>query len=297
MHHDDHGGRHGAGITGTDRGRKRRWSLIALMHGSEFGHRRQPGVGSERTHRMDRGRFDGLARLVSANMKQSRRRALAVILGAVALGQSPVVPPASGKTRRKRKARAKARATAEPCFPGTGCILGPGRDNAGCDFSHSTTLVGKNVSGSDLRGANFIGANAFGANFQGADLGDSCFVDANLLNAKLDGADTSDAIFCRTVMPDGTINESGCNKGTACCPTEAPPPQDGTCRGLFNLCGIIAGDCCEGLTCTTTFAIVVTACQKVCETDDDCRPYSTNLKCASDVLVCPSSLGKCCVPR
>ena len=50
-------------------------------------------------------------------------------------------------------------------------------------------------SGCDLRGAHFLGVNLIGANLSGADL----------TNANLEGA-----YFCRTVMPSGEENNSGC---------------------------------------------------------------------------------------
>jgi uncharacterized protein YjbI with pentapeptide repeats len=33
---------------------------------------------------------------------------------------------------------------------------------------------------------------------------------ANLKGAKMDGAKLDDAKFCKTVMPDGAVNDSGC---------------------------------------------------------------------------------------
>jgi hypothetical protein len=252
---------------------------------------------------MDRDRFDGLARLVSANSKPSRRGMLAAVLGAVAFGRQPAASPAKRRSRRRGKvgaqAKTKAVAAAPICYPGgAACVPGRGRNNSGCDFSGSTVFVDKDARGSNLSNANFRDADAYGADFRGANLSGACFVDASLYGAKL-GASVNlhGAVFCRTVMPDGSIDDSGCDNGTPCCPTDAPPPQGGTCRGLYNLCGIFAGECCEGLTCTTTFAIVVTACQKVCQTDADCRPYSAKLKCDFDAKVCPTSLGKCCVPK
>jgi hypothetical protein len=59
-----------------------------------------------------------------------------------------------------------------------------------------------------------------GAGFRGANLSGSCFVGANLLNAHLDSAvNLHGSIFCGTRMPDGSMNDSGCAQGTACCPT------------------------------------------------------------------------------
>lgn len=252
---------------------------------------------------MERSRFDGLARLVFATRTRSRRSALAAIVGAVALGREPAGTLAKGRSKRKRRVRAQAKTTAAipaaACYPGgSTCVPGRGKNNSGCDFSSSTAFVDANARGANLSNTNFRDADAYGADFRGANLSGACFVDASLFGAKLGASvNLNGAIFCRTVMPDGSIDDSGCANGAACCPTDAPPPQGGTCRGLYNLCGLFAGDCCEGLTCTTTFAIVVTACQKVCQSDADCRPFSARLKCDFDAKVCPTSLGKCCVPK
>jgi len=239
---------------------------------------------------MDRRQFDGLARLVSANLPQSRRRALAALVGAVVLGRAPAASLAKG--------RGKVKAQAKTCYPGTQCSPGRGKNNSGCDFSNSTTFIEQDVRGSNLSNANFTDTDAWGADFRGANLSGACFVNATLLDAKLGNSVNLDkAIFCHTIMPDGSIDDSGCDKATACCPT-APPPQGDTCRGLFNLCGPLSfGECCEGLTCERTIAQVVTACEKVCQTDADCRPFSTHLKCDFDPLICPVSVGKCCTPK
>jgi hypothetical protein len=61
---------------------------------------------------MDRGQFDTLARLVS--VQQSRRSALAAILGAALLRHDAAT--ALAKDRGKGKARAKAKATTKPCL-------------------------------------------------------------------------------------------------------------------------------------------------------------------------------------
>ena len=95
---------------------------------------------------MDRSQFDLLARLVSSS--QSRRSALAALLGAALLGRDPGVTLAKGK--RKVKVQAKAKAKAKPCYPGTTCTPGKGKNTSGCDFSGSTAFFERDVRGSNL---------------------------------------------------------------------------------------------------------------------------------------------------
>ena len=83
-----------------------------------------------------------------------------------------------------------------------------------------------------LSRANFANANASGADFRGAILADACLVDAILLDARIDNSTVlRGAIFCNTRMPDGTINNAGCDRPTACCPT--------SCEG--DGCGPVGG--------------------------------------------------------
>lgn len=76
------------------------------------------------------------------------------------------------------------------------------------------------LSGANLHLANFTNSYLREANLSGADLGDALMVNANmkgavlaganLKGAKMDGAKLDDATFCKTVMPDGAVNDSGC---------------------------------------------------------------------------------------
>ena len=72
-----------------------------------------------------------------------------------------------------------------------------------------TNLLSTNFENADLRGADLTDANAIDANFAGADLRG-----ANLTNLDLTGAHFKDAvidettIFCKTVMPGGTLRHS-----------------------------------------------------------------------------------------
>ena len=76
------------------------------------------------------------------------------------------------------------------------------------------------LSGANLHMANFTNAYLREANLSGADLSDAVLLNANmkgavlnganLKGAKLDGAKLDEVTFCKTVMPDGAVNDSGC---------------------------------------------------------------------------------------
>ena len=79
--------------------------------------------------------------------------------------------------------------------------------------------------GAILANTNFTGADASGADFRAAVLNGACFVDADLTDARIDNSTVLDrAIFCNTVMPDGSIDNSGCGQQSTCCPC-----PDGNC--------------------------------------------------------------------
>jgi hypothetical protein len=145
---------------------------------------------------------------------------------------------------------------------------------------------------------NFTNADAGGTDFRGANLSGSCFVDASLRNARLgNSVNLGGAIFCNTVTPDGSIDNSGYGKGTACCPTtcqgEACTPE--TCHGFGDLCGTVAGPCCPERTCINP---PLSICNKFRTTDADCTPLSPDLVCAKNApTVCgpglPGDVGCC----
>ena len=56
-----------------------------------------------------------------------------------------------------------------------------------------------------LHQLNLIGANLIGANLSQANLSE-----ANFRGAEIHGAYLDTAVFCKTIMPDGKINNSGC---------------------------------------------------------------------------------------
>jgi hypothetical protein len=187
---------------------------------------------------MNREHFDALTRFVSTT--SSRRGALAALLGAAFLHQGPGLDDTEARRRRKRKRKAKRRRRRlkrrthvvfipvlppppppQPaCFTGKNCNFpGPGVVSENCNFSGSTTFVDLDVQGAILNGANFTDADASGTNFHGVLLKGACFVGADLFGATIDESTLLEgAIFCNTTMPDGSLNNTGCNQGTACCP-------------------------------------------------------------------------------
>ena len=93
-----------------------------------------------------------------------------------------------------------------------------------------TNFSGANLRSADLTGANLIGANLKGSNLTTADFTDAKLIGANLTDANLtktdliranltganltranlDGTHLSEARYCFTLMPDESVNNSGC---------------------------------------------------------------------------------------
>jgi hypothetical protein len=97
--------------------------------------------------------------------------------------------------------------------PFTVCIS-PRANLSGADL-HQANLTGADLSGADLSGANLNFANLSGADLPGTDLSGADLRRANLFKADLraadlTGADLSGTHFCRTTMPDGSINNRHC---------------------------------------------------------------------------------------
>ena len=91
----------------------------------------------------------------------------------------------------------------------------------GCDLS-GADLRGANFTDADLKGANLHGANLSRANLSGANLSNADLFGANLSRADLTGADLTGAVYlkftniraaklCKTKTPWG-IDNSGCKK-------------------------------------------------------------------------------------
>jgi hypothetical protein len=187
--------------------------------------------------RMDHEHFDTLARRVFTDLRQSRRTALATVFAAALLRRD--LSAALAKPTAKR-AKAKSGAAGDRCFPGTSCVPGPGKNASRCDYAFSTLFRNRNARGANLSQSNFYNADLTGADLRGANLSGGCFINANLTEAKLGNSVNLDrAIFCRTTMPDGKIDNSGCEGDTPCCHRRE---QD--CRDQHILCFTSDGFTC-----------------------------------------------------
>jgi len=69
---------------------------------------------------------------------------------------------------------------------------------------------GCDLSGADLSGANLVGADLVGADLTEANLTEVDLTNANLSGANLSEANLYDVVFCRTRMPDGSIEDGDC---------------------------------------------------------------------------------------
>ena len=74
------------------------------------------------------------------------------------------------------------------------------------------TCPGCDLIGAYLIGAYLSSANLIGANLSGADLSLADLSLANLSGANLSGTNLSGAILCKTTMPDGHVEDSGCGQ-------------------------------------------------------------------------------------
>jgi hypothetical protein len=257
-------------------------------------HRTQP----KKEWPMDPTRFDALVRSLGT---VASRRALAGLLAALA---APLLPGSASADRKRGKARGKRRgrrirAEAVPasCCGGGNCTPGPGKNLQKCCYE-GQNLAGANFKGSNLGSANFSGATLTNADFRSANLDKACFVDANLTGAKLAGANTGTAIFCRTTMPDGLVNNSGCDKGTECCPTcdaARPCPADQVCCG--GRCR--RGDCCTDAQCPSGLCCARVCCAEgqVCRdgtcADSVCPPGGDACGSAQSVTRCSATVPGC----
>ena len=171
---------------------------------------------SEKGESVDRDRFDTLAKLYAASA--SRRGALVGLLAAALFPPDPAAVVAGKRSRKRVKQNTAGATAAAPCYPGTKCTPGRGRNSSGCDFALSTLFRNLDVRGSNLSNSSFAGADLRGADFRGANLSGGCFAGADLTGARLGSSvNLSGAIFCNTTMPDGTIDNRGCEGETPCC--------------------------------------------------------------------------------
>jgi hypothetical protein len=289
-------------------------------------------AGNEATRRgsaiVDREQFDALTRLIGA--KGTRRSALVALLSTLVLHQEPESIRAGGLTRKgkgngngnvhhhkRRKGKRRRRSVAPPprvtprpltpvvvnCFPGATCNFpGAGVVAKGCDFSDSDTFRDLDVSGAIFSGSNFTAADLAGADLRGALLDGACLVGADLFDARLDTSTLLEgAIFCNTVMPDGSRNDTGCSRGNSCCPTCVAPRPCGAgqicCHGRC-----LAGVCCDDRDCPEHAVCTGGACVCAphyypCGRSGVCIPDDT---CCDDPDTCPENetctgLGGACV--
>jgi uncharacterized protein YjbI with pentapeptide repeats len=72
------------------------------------------------------------------------------------------------------------------------------------------SLSGAHLQGATLADATLVGADLRYADLTGTDLSGADLTDAELTGATTSGTTWDGATFCRTTMPDGTVNNSGC---------------------------------------------------------------------------------------
>jgi len=228
---------------------------------------------------VDGSHFDVLARQYG-----SRRTAVGGLLAGLLL---PLDAARGKNKRRKRKGKENRKGVAAQevsCWRAGACILKKGANISRCDlegYDPSTPLdcTGCNLSRANLRGADLSGVNLTRANLSG-----SCLVNANLKGAIVAGStNLYDAIFCNTTMPNGSINNSGCLNGTACCPTTScttsgtcvTPAQicleSGYCANCSNLCSSSCAVCLQPIGGGTVCAGGTSGSCADCSADSECR--------------------------
>jgi hypothetical protein len=187
-----------------------------------------------------------------------------------------------GKEKKGKDQRSGAAAQAEVCWRAGACSPKKGANVSQCDlagYAPSTPLncTGCNASRANLRGANLTGANLTKANLSGA-----CLVDANLRGATITNTtNLYNAIFCRTTMPDGSVNNSGCGSGAACCPTCL---REGASCGAGSV-----GSCCGTSQCRNG------ACSTC--TPTTCEAQGKNCGQIADGCGQPLDCGACTAPQ
>jgi hypothetical protein len=236
---------------------------------------------------MDDQAFDRLTRLLSSGV--SRRSGLRAALG-LALAGLPGMEAGAGKRHRRPQKRKKgarrteAQAVAASCFTGSPCMVGPAKNLANCNLEGSTAFNGANCKGCNVSKGNLRRVDARGVNFTNANLSSACLVGADLSGGTLKNANMNGTVFCRTMMPDGSTNNSGCGKATACCPT---------CVELGGVCSAGAGgSCCSGAGCVSGHCACPAAKPDVC--NGGCTDLQTDrTNCGACGQRCAS--GETCV--
>lgn len=203
---------------------------------------------------MDGSQFDLLTRRLS-----SRRTALGGLLAGLTL------PPLDAAARKKSKAQKRKgkntrRVTAQAtCWRAGACLVSKGSNVSQCNLAGYSAPDGLDCTRCNLSRANLRGADLTGVNFTRANLSGSCLVDADFTDATFaNSTNLYGAIFCNTTMPDGSINDSGCASGTACCPAGCAPQCTGKACGANDGCGspCQSGSCPTCKTCDSTGACV-----------------------------------------
>jgi hypothetical protein len=249
---------------------------------------------------MDAGTLDRVSRLFGS--ARSRRAVIGTLLVAGLLGvlvDSTADEDAQGRRRRRRRERARAggtgdsaprrihaAATAASCYPAAACTPGPRRDLAKCDLGGTTVLARANCSRCNLSKTNLAAADGRGVILRGANLGGACLTDADFTGADLSGASLAGAIRCRTVLPDGSVDDSGCGKATSCCPT---------CIAIGAACEPGAGGgCCGGAECRDRVCACPEDAPHRC--DGLCRACCTDAQCDAGRVCCNGRCraGDCC---
>jgi hypothetical protein len=229
---------------------------------------------------MDDHVFDRLTRMVSTS--GSRRAAIGALLAATLLFS---LPDASAKRRNHRKEKnGKAKAQAEPCWRAGACILKKGANVSQCNLAGYTAPPSLNCTGCNISRANLSRANLSGVNFTRANLSGSCLVDANFTGAIFaNNTNLYNALFCRTKMPDGSVNNSGCDSETACCSTAPCVPT--TCEAQGVACGPIPDGCGNTLQCGTCTGAFTTclAGECTCSAGEPCGGFCVASSCGAGV--------------
>jgi hypothetical protein len=269
---------------------------------------------------MDPMQFDRLVR--SLARPASRRATLAALVSGLLAGL-PSTDNAAAKQHRKHRDRGKERHTTQGgkpakdkpakgkpakdagkrndakqpdrsgaatkgCCSGGNCAPGPGKNLTQCCYAERD-LTRANFRGVNATKASFRGANLRNADFRGANLQEACLVEADIRGAKFGGANLQNVIRCRTQTDTG-IDNSGCSKGTACCPTELGAPQP---------CTSVA-DCpdhaCATKTCTQG-QCVYTPVSSGPSPNTLCTFCCLGVCCQAPANQCNKTSGMCCAPN
>lgn len=123
------------------------------------------------------------------------------------------------------------------------------------------------------------------------DLSGACLVDADFTDATFaNNTNLYNAIFCRTIMPNGQPNNSGCALGTPCCPICTSDAQcganqrcvDGACRA----CDVCASGCAQSTVQAAITAASAGATIVICP-----GTYATSATIAKNLTLLGAGMG------